>query len=165
MTTEQFNEALAAMDPAEVALGAGFAGAIATLMIVGSIVWFFVSAIGFYKMYVKAGVAGWKAFIPYYRSYVRFSFAWNTKMFWPFLVGALVSQFFTSSEMLLVNLLVIALGILTIVIGVKLDIRVAKSFGKSTGWGVGLFFLPFIFSLILGFGKAQYIGNTTVAAE
>ena len=28
-----------------------------------------------------------------------------------------------------------------------------------------LFFLSFIVSMILGFGKAQYIGNTTVAAE
>ena len=165
MTTEQINEALAGMEPAEVALGAGVVGAIGTMMIVCSIVWFFVSAIGFYKMYIKAGVAGWKAFIPYYRSYVRFNFAWNTKMFWPFLVGTLVAQFFTSSEMFIVNLLVIVLCLISIVIGVKLDIRVAKAFGKTTAWGVGLFFLPFIFSLILGFGKAEYIGNTTVAAE
>ena len=41
----------------------------------------------------------------------------------------------------------------------------AKSFGKTTGFGVLLFFFTFIVSLILGFGKAQYVGNASVKKE
>jgi hypothetical protein len=35
---------------------------------------------------------------------------------------------------------------------------VATSFGKDTGFGIGLIFLGFIFYPILGFGDAKYIG-------
>ena len=48
---------------------------------------------------------------------------------------------------------------------IKLCIRNAKSFGKGAGCGVLMFFFPFIVTLILGFGKAEYIGNTTIQKE
>ena len=115
-------------------------------------------------MFNKAGVAGWKAFIPYYRKYIWFERSWNTKIFWPYLVIALATQFI-KSEAAVANAILIVLCVVAVVIAAKLYIRVAKSFGKSTGWGVLLFLLPFVVSLILGFGKAEYIGNTTVAAE
>ena len=66
--------------------------------------------------------------------------------------------------LLLIGIAIVC-AIIFFVLGMKLDIRVAKSFGKSTGWGVLLFFFPFIMSLILGFGKAKYIGNTTAAKD
>ncbi|MBO4395030.1 MAG: zinc-ribbon domain-containing protein [Eubacterium sp.] len=37
-------------------------------------------------------------------------------------------------------------------------IKLGKSFGKEGGFLVGMFFVPFVFIPILGFGKAQYIG-------
>lgn len=40
----------------------------------------------------------------------------------------------------------------------------AKSFGKETGFGIGLFFLGFIFFPMLGFGDAKYIGPNGVNA-
>ena len=161
MTMEELAQGLEGMDPVELALGAGFAGIIATLMIVGWIVWYFISAIGYRKMFLKAGEAGWKAFIPYYNNYICFKFAWNAKSFWPFLVSLLVFQCTSSSNGILLQLVSLVCGIIFIVFGIKLDIRVAKSFGKTKGWGVLLFFFSFIVSLILGFGKAEYIGNTT----
>lgn len=161
MNWNEFSQELAGMDPTELALGAGVAGIVATLLMIGSIVWFFISAIGYYKMYQKAGEAGWKAFIPYYRSYIRFKFAWNPKFFWFFLLGQIIFQIFSDSASLMLSLVGCVGAIFVLVFGMKLDIRVAKSFGKSTSWGVLLFFLPFIVSLILGFGKAEYIGNTT----
>ena len=51
------------------------------------------------------------------------------------------------------------LGIVWIVMQVKLQMRVAKSFGKGKLWGLGLFLVPFVTSLILGFGSAEYLGN------
>ena len=55
--------------------------------------------------------------------------------------------------------------IICLVLAVKLNNRVAKSFGKNKGWGVLLLFFPFPVSLILGYGKAEYIGNTTVRTK
>lgn len=164
MTFEEFSAALETMDPTEIALGAGMAGAVAVALLFGSLIWYFVSSIGFYKMFAKAGVAGWKAFVPYLRKYVLFERSWNTKIFWLYLVIVVAIEFI-KSEAVVANIILLAIFVVAVVIAVKLYIRVAKSFGKSAGWGVLMFFLPFIVSLILGFGKAQYIGNTTVAAE
>jgi hypothetical protein len=33
---------------------------------------------------------------------------------------------------------------------------IAERFGKDIGFAIGLFFLPFIFIPILGFGSAEY---------
>ena len=159
---EEFIQALEGMDPTELALGAGLIGIIATLTLIGSVLWYFVSALGYRKMFIKAGEAGWKAFIPYYKNFICFRFAWSTKVFWVFLVTMLVMEFMPGTEgSLLLSLFKLACAIVCVVLGFKLDLRVAKSFGKSTGWGVLLFFFPFVVSLILGCGKAEYLGNTT----
>ena len=157
----ELTQGLGAMDPAELALGAGFLGMLLMLVIIGSVFWFFISAIGYRKMFIKAGESGWKAFIPYYKNFICFKLAWNINLFWPFLVSLLMVQFLPDTEELLMILLNIVAIIVNFVLGIKLDIRVAKSFGKTTGWGVLLFFFPFIVSLILGYGKAEYLGNTT----
>ena len=158
---EKFTQGLETMDPAELALGAGFVGMLLMLAIIGSVFWFFISAIGYRKMFMKAGEAGWKAFVPYYKSFICFKLAWNIKIFWPFLVSMFLMQFLPNTEELLMLLLNVAAIIVHFVLGIKLDIRVAKSFGKTTAWGVLLFFFPFVVSLILGYGKAEYLGNTT----
>lgn len=36
--------------------------------------------------------------------------------------------------------------------------NLAKSFGKGAGFTVGLVLLPFVFYMILAFGKDEYIG-------
>ena len=161
MFTEELMQGLSGMDPMELALGAGVLGAFAVLAVIGQLLWFFVSAFGYRKMFLKSGEAGWKAFVPYYKHFICFKFAWNTKMFWPFLVSLLLMQAMPDSEGLVKALISIACIVIFVVLDVKLNIRVAASFGKSTGWGVLLFFFPFVVSFILGFGKAEYIGNTT----
>ena len=157
----ELTQGLGTMDPAELALGAGFLGMLLMLVIIGSVFWFFISAIGYRKMFIKAGESGWKAFIPYYKNFICFKLAWNINLFWPFLVSLLMVQFLPDTEELLMILLNIAAIIVHVVLGIKLDIRMAKAFGKTTIWGVLLFFFPFIVSLILGYGTAEYLGNTT----
>ena len=41
----------------------------------------------------------------------------------------------------------------------RLNMWLSESFNKSTGFTIGLFFLPIIFELVLGFDKSQYEGN------
>lgn len=132
---------------------------------IGRIILFLVSAVGFCKMFQKAGQAGWKAFIPIYNDFVRFKLAWNTKLFWPFLASGILVYFLPGSDYLITGLLTLACAVVNLVLSLKLDIRIAKSFGKTKGWGVLMLFFPFIISLILGFGKAEYIGNTTNKTE
>lgn len=163
MTFEEFSNALGSMDPGELALGAGAVGVVLTLMAVFAVLSFFISALGYRKMLQKAGEAGWKAFIPYYASFIRFRLCWATKYFWPMFAGSLFVHFFGKTENVALSIAVIVMSIVALVLQMKLDIRTAKSFGKTTGWGVLFFFFPFIVSLILGYGSAQYIGNTTLS--
>jgi hypothetical protein len=45
-----------------------------------------------------------------------------------------------------------------IIILIIVDLELAKKFGQSTGFAIGLILLPVIFYPILGFGSAQYQG-------
>ena len=89
-----------------------------------------------WKIFVKAGEAGWKCLIPIYNLYI-------------------ITKIATGNGILFLLLLI---PIVDIVFCVWLYIQLAKSFGKSIAFGVGLIFLTFIFECILGFGSAKYIG-------
>ena len=162
---EELTQGLEGMDPAELALGAGFVGILLTLVVIGHILWFFISAIGYRKMFLKAGERGWKAFIPYYSDFIKFKMSWNGKAFWLYLIGLILLYVLPSDENLILSLICLACAVVVVVMMAKMKIRLAKSFGKGKGWGWLLFFFPFIVSLILGYGKAEYIGNTTVNVE
>jgi hypothetical protein len=88
----------------------------------------------FWKVFVKAGQAGWASIIPIYNWYILVKIAgkpgwWLILLFIPFVN--------------LVIMFIVSMGI-------------AANFGKGTGFAVGLFFLGFIFYPILAFGEAQY---------
>ena len=69
MMTNELITAIEAMDP----LTLGSAAIAATTIILGfalcALIRYLMIAIGYSKMYRKAGVAGWKAFIPVYHTY------------------------------------------------------------------------------------------------
>ncbi|MDO4732267.1 MAG: DUF5684 domain-containing protein [Bacillota bacterium] len=162
---EELTNMLAAMDPAELAMGSAVLGFIGMFTIVIAIVWFFVSAIGYFKMFKKAGEKAWLAFIPLFRDYIRFKFAWKPLFFWITLGCLIAAQVLPMFDNLVLNLLALAICIVLIVLHAKVAGYIAKAFGKGGGWGALLFFFPFIASLILGFGKAEYIGNQSGLAK
>ena len=90
--------------------------------------------ISMWKIFVKAGRPGWAALIPFYNSYCEFDIAFGTG--WMFLLGFIPC----------VNFVVMIL----------LYFKLAKVFGKGTGFGFGLLFLPMVFFPILAFGDAEY---------
>ena len=51
------------------------------------------------------------------------------------------------------------------IIRFRMYMWLAKAFNKSTGFAVGLFFLPIIFEMILGFDKSEYQGNTFLDSD
>lgn len=87
-----------------------------------------------WKIYTKAGEPGWACLVPFYNFYVLCKFC-GVKNWW--LIFIPIANIY---------ILIVSLGAL------------ARSFGKDTGFAVGLFFLGIIFYPILGYGDAQYVG-------
>ena len=92
---------------------------------------------GMWKMFVKAGEPGWAAIIPIYNSIILLKIC--NKPIWWFIL-----------------LLIPCVGIIFSII---ILVELAKSFGKTPVYAVGMILLPFVFIPMLGFGKAQYIGT------
>jgi hypothetical protein len=97
---------------------------------------FLIIIAGLWKVFTKAGQPGWAALIPIFNIYILCVIAgrpgWWTILWLIPVVG--------------------------IVIAILVFIDVAKYFGKGAGFALGLFFLPYVFLPILGFGKSQYSG-------
>ncbi len=89
-----------------------------------------------WKIFEKAGFAGWKCLIPFYNNY------------------CLADMVFHSGIMFL---LLFIPGV-NIIFALILTFKMAGVFGKGAGFGLGLIFLPIIFMPILAFGKAEYVG-------
>ena len=92
--------------------------------------------VAMWKIFVKAGRAGWKCLIPFYNTYCLYDIAWGNG--WLFLL--------------------MFVPCVNVVVGIMMLFKLAKAFGQGTGFGFGLLFLNTIFILILGFGSAEYVG-------
>lgn len=149
--------AIEAMDP--VLLGGAVLAttAIFAAAAVCGLIRYLMASIGYSKMYRKAGVAGWKAFIPVYRNYNNYKIAWTGKMFFVFAVLYILFGATSESTGIALQLICAAAGIALIVVDVKQNIKMAKCFGKGTGTGILLFLFPGITSLVLGLGKAEFV--------
>jgi len=126
-----------------------FAGSMSLVSILISLAIAVVMIIANWKIFTKAGEEGWKCIIPFYNMYTQYKFTWNTKMFW---------IMFGLSLACIIPLLGFVAAIAVFVINIMALNKLAKSFGKGTGFTVGLIFLNAIFLLILGFGDAEYQG-------
>lgn len=103
-----------------------------------------------WKIFKKAGKPGWVSLIPYYKTYVQFDIFWGDKRyFWLYLIASLA---------VMIPVLGIVAGIVTFVMSIMLTYKMSRSFGYDIGFTLGLLFLPNIFTLILAFNSAKYIG-------
>jgi hypothetical protein len=91
---------------------------------------------GMWKVFTKAGQPGWAAIVPIYNIIVLLQIG-GKPVWW---------------------VLLFLIPVVNIVIAVLVGIAIAKNFGKSDAFGVGLGLLGFVFYPILGFGDAQYQG-------
>ena len=156
MMTNELITAIEAMDPEVLAGGLLILAGIVAAIFALTVIRYLLIAIGYSKMYRKADIAPWKAFIPVYHTYNNYKLSWNGKMF--FLAAALyiLLSVLGGAEALAIQLAVIAAGIALMVVTVKQNIKMAKLFGKGAGTGIALIFFPGITSLILGLGKAEF---------
>lgn len=140
-----------------------------------SFAWWVIQVIANWRIFSKAGEKGWKSIIPFYNLYVQYKLVWTMDKFWKAmgllagssLLGTIGSGMLENSTGIAMLLLVVALvlTILYAIIDIKHLNRLARSFGYGTGFTVGLVLLNPIFILILGFGKCQYIGNTSTGTN
>lgn len=92
--------------------------------------------VGMWKMFSKAGEPGWTSIIPFLNSYKLYKIGWGSG--WIFLLTLI--------------------PIVNIIVSIMLGIKLARAFGKGTGFAVGLILFPSLFYMILGFGDAVYYG-------
>lgn len=90
--------------------------------------------VAYWQLFTKAGEPGWGAFVPLYNLYLYCKIAgrpewWLILFFVPFV---------------------------NVVIALILAMDIAKAFSKSSGFGIGLWLLSFIFVPVLAFGSATY---------
>lgn len=152
METLTQNQALAA--------GGILGGMLATVGIFALAI-YILMVIAQWKIFTKAGEAGWKALIPIYNIYIFCRIIGIN--FWyfyliPIVVLSVISAAFGSQS----NLYTILYAVYFIFIDIFMAIKLGDAFKKGTGFKVGLVFLPNIFQLILAFGSAKYAGKKAV---
>lgn len=92
-----------------------------------------------WKVFTKADEPGWAAIVPIYNVIVLLKIS-GKPLWW---------------------LILLIIPVVNFVVGIIVALGLAEKFGKGSGFGIGLAFLPFVFYPILGFGSATYIGPKT----
>ena len=89
-----------------------------------------------WKLDVKANEPGWAAIVPIYNIVVMLKII-GKPIWW-------IALYF--------------IPVVNFVVGILIVVSFAKSFGKSTGYAIGMILLPFIFLPMLAFSDATYQG-------
>lgn len=126
--------------------------------VIASLIFYIVLVIANWKIFTKAGEAGWKSIIPIYNGYILYKISWKTSVFWITVVLALIGGILNGIGNPVTSVIGVILNIVIIVIGIMQSYKLSKAFGHAVGFTVGLVLLPPIFTLILGFGSSEYIG-------
>ena len=121
----------------------------------------------------KAKEPGWKIVIPLYGNYCQFKIANTDRLFWIAISSALSYYIIHAFVMALVGEPDLAanpgaywtdIGLQVVFYGLMFaffclfNIRLGRSFGRSTGFIAGLILLHPVFIAILAFGDAQFAG-------
>ena len=72
--------------------GLMFAGAITAGSVLAVVIFYVLVAVAQWRIFTKAGEAGWKGIIPLYNLYIQYKLTWDTKMFWYLIAVNLASS-------------------------------------------------------------------------
>ncbi|HAM16827.1 MAG TPA: hypothetical protein DCP91_13445 [Eggerthellaceae bacterium] len=163
------------MTPSEQAAVAGIYGASAAVTVVFVLAWWVLLIIARWKIFTKAGEAGWKSIIPIYADYVQWRIGWKKAgLFWaaialaivgcilPIIDGSLVvnarGALAPGSSGGFLSIIALVCIIAAIVLGMMATYKLFASYGKGVGWFILYIFFPHIMLLALGFGSSQHLG-------
>lgn len=123
------------------------------ILVIAWLVWYL---IGMYKLYVKAGQAGWKAIVPYYNVWVLVVDMCGLEWYWFLVYQATAIISILGSIIAPLSSLSGLASLVSIFGSVAMLFNLSKKVGKDTAWIVlSVFFSGFTLP-ILGFSK-----NTT----
>jgi hypothetical protein len=88
-----------------------------------------------WKLFSKAGKPGWACLVPIY-NYVVWLEVIKKPIWW---------------------IILLMIPIVNFIIIIIMFIEMAKAYGKSAGFGVGMILLPYIFFPMLAFGDSKYV--------
>lgn len=162
------------LTPAEAGLVGGMMGAMFGGIMAIALVCWILTIIASWKIFKKAGEPGWKAIIPIYNLYIMYKIVGMAGWFWANVVITIVmcvvlsvsgynpsvmddaqlTAYFSNNLGVVIGLVLCM--IFAIVVQVLYSYRMSKAFGHGAGYAIGLFFLPFIFWLVIGFGQSKY---------
>lgn len=108
-------------------------------IIIFSLILSLISIISCWKIFSKAGKPGWASIVPIYSNVVMLEIA----------------------KLPIWNIILYLIPIANIYILFKVNIEIAKKFGKSSGFGIGMSLIPIIFVPLLAFSDNVYEGNNT----
>ena len=138
-------------------------GMIASISI-AAIAWYVLQVIANWRIFKKAGEAGWKSIIPIYNNYILFKIAWKPLYFWLEIVIAVVVGVLNvlapqmENAALVISVVILIALVVFCIFNIIFFNKLSKAFGHGAGFTLGLIFLNPIFILILGFGSSRYLG-------
>ncbi len=137
-------------------------------------------ALGLMKIFEKAGVPNWYAWIPIFRMFWLVKVASNK--IWPFIIyvcglitigfvliyyistilsigdSSSISEEFLISFATKILVFLLIYAVLILFFNIFMAIKVSKAYSLSGGFAVLLAIFPVIGYLVVGFGQSQYIG-------
>ena len=155
--TTNLTAALEGVTKQEAAVAGAVFGAIGVL----TIAWIVLQIIADWKIFTKAGEPGWKSIIPFYNYYTEYKMCWNGGYGLLFAAAFYINNLISSGKNLQnwQTILFALLFVVMLVLHFKQSLKLAKAFGKGTGFGVCLFVFGPIARMVLGFGSARYVGK------
>lgn len=146
------------------ALGFGILG-LAVYGIIVALIWI-LTVMAKWKVFTKAGIAGWKSIIPIYAHYLTFRIAWHRRYFWYLIGFSLLTQLLrlfsdgsTGASGIIYSILTVVCAVTVLYVVYKLQLMLARRFGHGVLFALGLILFNTIFTLILGLGSDRYQGN------
>ncbi len=134
--------------------------------LLGTIAIYVIFVIAEWKIFTKAGEAGWKSLIPVYNVLVQLKFTWKRSALLWFVVfcfgfgfGSAFMLSLDATKAIIGALITIICGIGILILTIRIMYYLAVSFGHGFLFTIGLILLPNIFTLILAFGRSRYVGN------
>ena len=138
----------------------GFAGEVLIGYLIGICIFIIIRIISMWKIFKKAGQAGWKSLIPIYGDYVLckiigISF-WLYYLIFPAIIGAIAGIVSAETGKEYDN---IVIAVYVMLVEIYSSFKLAKAYGKGFVFTLGLILLPGLFYPILGFGSSKYVGK------
>ncbi len=130
---------------------------------IGALVWYLMQVIADWKILSKAGKPGWLSLIPVVNVYAEYGICWQGLYGIVYLILLAVGSRYGGNGAEAAegsqSAVVAIAGLAGAVIHIIQSLKLARSFGKGTFYGIMLILFGPIARVILGLGSSEYIGK------